>query len=119
MSMYNEADARALLDKVVKLSKADECTATLEGSVEGNARFARNNVSTSGIVSDTVLAVRSAYGKRLGFKSIYMFPTSAAFSAFGLASADVSRIFDRSVFLRRKNPENSARPRNPRIRPMR
>ena len=57
MSMYNEADARALLDKVVKLSKADECTATLEGSVKGNARFALNNVSTSGIVSDTVLAV--------------------------------------------------------------
>ena len=42
----------------------------------------------------------AAYGKRLGFKSIYMFPTSAAFSAFGLASADVSRIFDRSIFFR-------------------
>ncbi len=40
----------------------------------------------------------AAYGRRLGFKSIYMFPTSAAFSAFGLASADVSRIFDRSTF---------------------
>jgi N-methylhydantoinase A len=40
----------------------------------------------------------AAYGRRLGFKSIYMFPTSAAFSAFGLASADVSRLFDRSVF---------------------
>ncbi len=28
MSMFTEADARAILDKVVKLSKADECTAT-------------------------------------------------------------------------------------------
>jgi N-methylhydantoinase A len=42
----------------------------------------------------------ATYGKRLGFKSIYMFPTSAAFSAFGLASADVSRLFDRSIYLR-------------------
>ncbi len=42
----------------------------------------------------------AAYGQRLHFKSIYMFPTSAAFSAFGLASADVSRIFDRSTFFK-------------------
>ena len=40
------------------------------------------------------------YGKQLGFKSIYMFPTSAVWSAFGLASADVSRIFARSVYHR-------------------
>ncbi|RLC91243.1 MAG: hydantoinase/oxoprolinase family protein, partial [Chloroflexi bacterium] len=40
------------------------------------------------------------YGKRLGFKAIYMFPTSSVWSAFGLASADVSRIFDRSTFFR-------------------
>ena len=40
------------------------------------------------------------YGQRLGFKTIYMFTTSAAWSAFGLASADVSRIFDRSTFLK-------------------
>lgn len=40
----------------------------------------------------------AAYGRRLNFQSTYMFPTSAAFSAFGLASADVSRIFDRSAF---------------------
>jgi N-methylhydantoinase A len=40
------------------------------------------------------------YGKSLGFQSIYMFPASSVWSAFGLASADVSRIFDRSTFFR-------------------
>jgi len=95
MSMYNEADARAVLDKVVKLSKADECTATLEGSVKGNARFALNNVSTSGIVSDTVLAVRSAYGKRLG---------TATTNAYDDASLE--RVVRRAEELAELAPEN-------------
>ena len=42
----------------------------------------------------------ATYGKRLGFKRVYMFPTSSAFSAFGLASANVSRLFDRSTFIK-------------------
>ena len=29
MSIFNEADARAILDKVIKRSTADECTASL------------------------------------------------------------------------------------------
>jgi len=40
------------------------------------------------------------YGKRLGFQSIYMFPASSVWSAYGLATADVSRIFARSTYLR-------------------
>jgi N-methylhydantoinase A len=40
------------------------------------------------------------YGRDLGFKEIYMFETSAAWSAFGIATSDVSRIFSRQRFLR-------------------
>ena len=40
----------------------------------------------------------ASYSQQLGFQSVYMFPQSAAWSAFGLAMADVSRIFDKSVF---------------------
>ena len=57
MSIYTEQDAKAILDKVIKLSKADECTAQLGGSIDGNVRFARNAVSTSGIVSDAKAAL--------------------------------------------------------------
>ena len=57
MKMYSEAEARALLEKVVKLSVADEVNAQLSGSNAGNIRFALNNVSTSGYVADTTLAV--------------------------------------------------------------
>ncbi len=95
MSMYNEADARAILDKVVKLSKADECTATLDGQVEGNVRFALNTVSTSGIVSDCTLAVRAAYGKRSGTA------TTNAFDDASLAS-----VVKRAEELARLAPEN-------------
>ena len=40
------------------------------------------------------------YGKDLRFMKIYIFPQSALWSAFGIASADVSRIFGTSVFFR-------------------
>ncbi|HSR64125.1 MAG TPA: TldD/PmbA family protein, partial [Xanthomonadaceae bacterium] len=66
MSILTEAQAKAILDKVLALSKADECTARLAGSIDGNVRFALNNVSTSGVVSDTELAVQVAFGKRTG-----------------------------------------------------
>ena len=66
MSIYTEQDAKAILDKVIKLSKADECTAQLGGSIDGNVRFARNAVSTSGIVSDANLVVQVAFAKRGG-----------------------------------------------------
>ena len=95
MSMFNEADARAILDKVVKLSKADECTATLDGQVEGNVRFALNTVSTSGIVSDCTLAVSVAYGKRSGTA------TTNAFDDASLAS-----VVKRAEELARLAPEN-------------
>ncbi len=52
MGIMTEAEAKTILDKVLKLSTADECTAQLTGSIEGNIRFALNNVSTSGVVSN-------------------------------------------------------------------
>ena len=73
MSMYTEQEAKAILDKVLALSKADECTATLAGGLNGNIRFALNNVSTSGIVSDADLVVQVAFGKRVGVATINSF----------------------------------------------
>ncbi len=73
MSMYTEQEAKAILDKVLKLCKADECTASLSGGVNGNIRFALNNVSTSGIVSDAELGVQVAFGKRVGVATINAF----------------------------------------------
>ena len=77
MSIFTEAQAKAILDKVIALSKADECTAVLSGAISGNIRFALNNVSTSGIVDNTELAVTVAFGKRVGTASINEFDDAA------------------------------------------
>ncbi len=95
MSMFTEAEAKAILDKAIKMSVADECTATLTGSVDGNVRFALNNVSTSGIVSNTDLAVQVAFGKRVGTATINSFD-----------DASLERVVRRAEELARLAPEN-------------
>ena len=95
MGMFTEERAKAILDKVVALSKADECTAQLTGSTAGNIRFALNNVSTSGIVDDTELAVQVALGKRVGTATINEFDDAA-----------LERVVRRAEDLARLAPEN-------------
>ncbi|CCH10686.1 TldD/PmbA family protein [Stenotrophomonas maltophilia] len=95
MSIFTEAQAKAILDKVIALSKADECTAVLAGAISGNIRFALNNVSTSGIVDNTELAVTVAFGKRVGTASINEFDDAA-----------LERVVRRAEDLARLAPEN-------------
>ena len=95
MSIFTEAEAKAILDKVMALSKADECTATLAGSIDGNIRFALNNVSTSGMVNNVELAVQVAFGKRVGTASINEFD-----------DASLERVVRRAEDLARLAPEN-------------
>jgi predicted Zn-dependent protease len=73
MGIFTEQEAKTILDKVIKLSKADECSAQLTGSITGNIRYALNSVSTSGIVDDTQLAVQVAFGKRVGSATVNEF----------------------------------------------
>ncbi|MEG3190711.1 TldD/PmbA family protein [Lysobacter sp. D1-1-M9] len=95
MGMFTEQEARTILDKVVALSSADECTATLQGAVDGNIRFALNNVSTSGLVSNTELAVQVAFGKRVGTATINEFDDAA-----------LARVVGRAEELAKLAPEN-------------
>lgn len=95
MTIFTEAQAREILEKTVALSTADECTATLAGSVAGNIRFALNNVSTSGIVTNAELAVQVAFGKRVGTASINAFD-----------DASLASVVKRAEDLARLAPEN-------------
>ncbi len=95
MGMFTEQEARAILDKVIALSTADECTATLQGSVDGNVRFALNNISTSGEVDNTDLAVQVAFGKRVGTATINEFDDAA-----------LKRVVQRAEELAKLAPEN-------------
>lgn len=95
MAFSTQDQVKAILERVVSLSKADECTTVMEGSTDGNIRFALNNVSTSGLVTDTALSVTVAYGKRVG---------SATINAFDDAS--LVRVVKRAEELAMLAPEN-------------
>ena len=95
MTIYSEQDAKAILDKAIKASKADECTATLSGSSGGNIRYALNSVSTSGYVSDCDLAVEVAFGKRTGIATINSFD-----------DASIQAVVRRAEELAKLAPEN-------------
>lgn len=77
MTIMTRDEAKTILDKVIALSTADECSAQLNGSKEGNIRFALNNVSTSGVVSNASLAVTASYGRRVGSATINEFDDAA------------------------------------------
>jgi predicted Zn-dependent protease len=66
MKILNQEETKRITDKVMALSKADECIVTINGSRTGNIRYARNAVSTAGLVENTQLAVAVAFGKKQG-----------------------------------------------------
>ena len=95
MSILPEAQAKAILTKVVGFSQADECTAQLTGATRGNVRFARNDVSTAGVTDDVELSVQVAFGKRVGTATINQFD-----------DASLQRVVRRAEELARLAPEN-------------
>jgi len=53
-----------VIERGLKLSKADEIEINLNSFVRGNTRFAANQLSTSGATSDVQLVVYSAFGPK-------------------------------------------------------
>src|ERR1044071_7413321 len=95
MPILSKEQAQALLKKVLSYSKADECEVNLSGSDGGNVRYARNSVSTSGIVSQSQLVVQSAFGKKVGVATINEFD-----------NASLEKVVRRSEELAQLAPEN-------------
>ena len=93
--ILTEAEAKALLTKVLSYSKADECEANLLGEERGNIRYARNEVSTSGSLTNQNLQVQSAFGKKVGVATIDEFD-----------DASLEKVVRRSEELARLAPEN-------------
>ncbi len=95
MAILTKDEARALMQKVLSYSKADECEVNLNGTERGNIRYARNSVSTSGKVYQSQLVVSSAYGKKLGIATINEFD-----------DASLEKVVRRSEELAHLAPEN-------------
>lgn len=77
MAILSRSEAKQILDKVLKFSKAEGASAQLSGAETGNIRYARNSVSTSGIVNDIELAVEARFGKKSGIATINEFSDAA------------------------------------------
>jgi predicted Zn-dependent protease len=73
MKQLNQEEAKRIADRVIGLSKADECSVAINGSRVGNIRFARNSVSTAGLTDDMRLSVTVAFGKRQGTAVVNQF----------------------------------------------
>jgi predicted Zn-dependent protease len=95
MTIISETEAKAILEKVLAFSTADETTAQLNGSIDGNVRFALNQITTSGVVSDVSLAVECAFGKKSGIATINQFD-----------DASLERVVRRAEELAKLAPEN-------------
>ncbi len=93
--ILTETEAKTLLQKALSYSKADECEVRLNGGQIGNIRYARNQVSTSGITVNQTLAVQSAFGKRTGVATISEFD-----------DASLEKVVRRAEELAQLAPEN-------------
>jgi predicted Zn-dependent protease len=61
----SESEARDLTRRVLALSGADQCRVNLSSNLDGNTRFAQNQMSTTGDVTNATLTVTSAFGARV------------------------------------------------------
>lgn len=95
MAIFSKEEAKKILDKVMGLSKAENCEANLNGSVGGNIRYARNSVSTAGENSDVTLVVQSNFGKKVGTATINEFD-----------DASIEKVVRRAEELATLAPEN-------------
>ncbi len=81
--------------RTVKLSKAGEIEVNLTSTVQGNTRFAANQLSTSGAGSDVQLVVYSAFG-----------PKHAIVTTNDLSSESLQRAVSQSETLARLAPDD-------------
>ena len=95
MAILNKEEAKAILQKIINLSKAESVVANLGGRNGGNIRYARNTVTTAGVETNTSLSVTSNFGKKSGGASINE-----------LDDAALERVVRRSEELAQFSPEN-------------
>jgi predicted Zn-dependent protease len=93
--LLSRDEAKRLTERVLARSKADGCQVNVSSSLEGNTRFAANEITTAGDSSNAVLNVSSRFGKRVA--SV----TTNVFDDAGLA-----RAVENSERLARLAPEN-------------
>lgn len=94
-SILTREEAQAVVEKAVKLSKADGIEVQLNTYYNGNVRFAANQVSTSGGTTDAQLSVQSSFG-----------PKHAAVTTNDLSDEAIKRAVEQSERIARLAPDD-------------
>jgi predicted Zn-dependent protease len=95
MKILSQEETRRICERVMAFSRGDECIVSVSGSRTGNIRYARNNVSTAGLVENAQLTVQVAFGKRQGTAVINEFDDKS-----------LEKVVRRAEELARLAPEN-------------
>lgn len=93
--LLTREQAEALIERVLKLGRADEMQVFIDSGTEHNVRFADNRITTSGSASDISITVYSAFGKR-----------SAVSTGNDLSDEGLEQLVRQAETLARLSPEN-------------
>ncbi|MEX2109577.1 MAG: TldD/PmbA family protein [Gemmatimonadaceae bacterium] len=88
-------EAQALLEKIVKMSKADEIGVSINSGYQADVRFAANQMSTAGGVVNATVGVQSTFGKK-----------HAVATTNDLSDAALRRAVEQSETLARLSPDD-------------
>ncbi len=94
-AMLTREQAMAIVEKAVKMSKADAVDVQVNTYTQGNIRFADNQVSTAGATTDAQLGIQSAFG-----------PKHAVVTTNDLSDEAIKRAVEQSERLARLAPDD-------------
>lgn len=94
-AILSRAEAQAIVERVVKMSKADSINVSVGTNHTTNVRFADNQMSTAGAVTDAGVAVQSSYG-----------PKHAVVTTNDLSEASLRRCVEQSEILAKLAPDD-------------
>lgn len=84
--LLSREQAKALADRVLALSKADQTRVNITSEWSGNTRFADANITTSGGMTDTEVTVTATVGKRRASASTNVLDAEALTRTVDLAA---------------------------------
>src|SRR5262245_6299031 len=94
-TLLSREQARALADRILKLSTADETRVNITSEWSGNTRFADSSISTSGGVTNVSVRITATIGKR-----------RASATTNVLDDASLKRTVDLAISLARLSPDD-------------
>src|SRR6476646_6390719 len=69
-AILSRDEAKSLVDRVITMSKAESIQVNIGGGYTANVRFADNQMSTAGGVTDFTVVIQSSFGKKHSFVTV-------------------------------------------------